>query len=96
MKDNKHIQAIPQDILTQAQTKISEVKALLAPYIVALTPSERHELPKMGEKTISFVEKAFDFARQNPNLVPPYLDMTAFGTDFEDAHGLWTLVNSIR
>jgi hypothetical protein len=96
MKDNRHAQAIPQDILTQAQTKINEVKTLLAPYIVALTPSERHELPKMGEKTISFVEKAFDFAQQNPNLVPPYLDMTAFGTDFDDAHGLWTLVNSIR
>jgi hypothetical protein len=95
MKDNRHVQAIPQDVLTQAQTKINEVKTLLAPYIVALTPSERHELPKMGEKSISFVEKAYDFARQNPNLVPPYLDMTAFGTDFEDAHGLWTLVNSI-
>jgi hypothetical protein len=82
--------------LTQAQTKINEVAALLAPYIVALTPAERHELPKMGPKTISFVEKAYDFAQQNPNLVPPYLDITAFGTDFGDAHGLWTLVNSIR
>jgi hypothetical protein len=96
MKDNKHVQAIPQDVLTQAQTKINEVATLLAPYVVALTPAERHELPKMGEKTIGFVEKAYDFAKQNPNLVPPYLDMTAFGTDFGDAHGLWTLVNSIR
>jgi hypothetical protein len=42
------------------------------------------------------VEKAYNFAQQNPNLVPPYLDMAAFGTDFGDAHGLWTLVNSIR
>jgi hypothetical protein len=96
MKDNKHVQAIPQDVLTQAQTKINEVAALIAPYVVALTPAERHELPKMGEKTISFVEKAYDFAQQNPNLVPPYLDITAFGVDFGDAHGLWTLVNSIR
>jgi hypothetical protein len=96
MKDNRHVQSIPQDVLTQAQSKINEVKTLLASYIVALTPSERHELPKMGEKTISFVEKAYDFAQQNPNLVLPYLDMTAFGTDFEDAQGLWTLVNSIR
>jgi hypothetical protein len=31
---------------------------------------ERHELPKMGEKIIGFVEKAYDFAKQNPNLVP--------------------------
>jgi hypothetical protein len=96
MKDNKHVQAIPQDVLTQAQTKINEAAALLAPYIVALTPAERHELPKMGEKTIGFVEKAYDFAKQNPNLVPPYLDIAAFGVDFGDAHGLWTLVNSIR
>jgi hypothetical protein len=96
MKDNKHAQAIPQEILTQAQAKIDEVKALLASYMIAITPVERHELPKMGEKTISFVEKAYDFAKQNLNLVPPYLDMNAFGVDFEDAHGLWTLVNSIR
>jgi hypothetical protein len=49
----------------------------------------------MGEKTIGFVEKANDFAKQNPNLVPPYLEMSAFGTDFTDAHGLWTLHNMV-
>ncbi|MDR1400354.1 MAG: hypothetical protein LBJ41_10565 [Treponema sp.] len=78
------------------QTKIDEAKALLAPYALALTPVERRELPKMGEKTIGFVEKAYDFARQNPGLVPPYLDLDAFGVDFADAHGLWTLLNSVR
>jgi hypothetical protein len=31
MKDNKHVQAILEDILPQAQTKIDEVKTLLAP-----------------------------------------------------------------
>jgi hypothetical protein len=96
MKDNQHIQTIPSTILAQAQTKIDEVITLLAPYVLALTPSERHELPKMGEKTIGFVEKAYDFARQNPNLVPPYLDVDAFGIDFGDAHGLWTLLNTIQ
>ena len=63
---------------------------MLAPYILALPPAERHGLPKMGEKTISFVEKAYDFAGQNPGLVPPYLEIDAFGVDFSDAHGLWT------
>jgi hypothetical protein len=94
MKDNQHIQAVPRDVLTQAQAKMQEVQTLLAPYMLALTPSERHELPKMGEKTIGFVEKAYDFARQNPNLVPPYLDIDAFGADFNDAHDLWTLHNA--
>jgi hypothetical protein len=96
MKDNQHIQAIPSTVLTQTQAKIDEAKTLLAPYILALTPAERRELPKMGEKTIAFVEKAYDFARQNPNLVPPYLDMAAFGVDFSDAHGLWTLLNTVE
>jgi hypothetical protein len=82
--------------MAQAQTKIDEARELLGPYLLALTPAERHELPKMGEKTIGFVEKAYDFALKNPNLVQAYLDMGAFGADFSDAHGLWTLLNSIQ
>jgi hypothetical protein len=96
MKDNQHTQSIPAAVLAEAQTKIDEVKALLTPYMLALTPTERRELPKMGEKTISFVEKAYDFARQNPKLVPPYLEVDAFGIDFSDAHGLWTLLNTVQ
>jgi hypothetical protein len=95
MKENSHVQAIPQDILTQTQTKIQEALTFLTPYLLALTPAERQGMPKMGEKTISFVEKAYDFAKQNPNLVPPYFEMTAFGTDFTDAHGLWALHNLV-
>jgi hypothetical protein len=62
MKENQHVQVIPSTVLTEAQTKIDEVIALLAPFMLALTPTERQGLPKMGEKTIGFVEKAYDFA----------------------------------
>jgi hypothetical protein len=96
MIDNQHTQAIPSVVLDQAQAKIEEIQTLLAPYMLALTPEERRELPKMGAKTLSFVEKAYDFARQNPNLVPPYLEIDAFGVDFGDAHGLWTLLNTVQ
>jgi hypothetical protein len=96
MKENKHTQTIPSTVLAQAQEKIDEAKALLTPYLLALTPAERRELPKMGEKTIGFVEKAYDFAQKNPSLLPPYLDLGAFGADFADAHGLWTLLNSVQ
>jgi hypothetical protein len=61
-----------------------------------LTPAERHGLPRMGEKTISFVEKAYDFAQRNSGLVSPYMVIDAFGVDFADAHGLWTLLNSVQ
>jgi hypothetical protein len=62
----------PSTVLTQVQTKINEAAALFAPYLIALTPTERHKLPKMGEKTTAFVKKAHDFVRQNPALVPSY------------------------
>ncbi len=95
MKDNKHSQAIPESTLAQAQAKIAEAATLLQPYMLALTPTERHELPKMGPKTLNFVEKSHEFAHENPTLVPPYLKMEDFDVDFADAHGLWTLNNRI-
>jgi hypothetical protein len=96
MNNNQHIQAIPSTVLAAAQTKIDEALTALGPYLLALTPGERRELPKMGEKTIGFVEKAFDFARQNPNLLPAYFSADEFGVDFGVAHGLWTLLNTVQ
>ena len=96
MKANKHNQAIPSEVLDQAQAKIVEVATLLKPYLLALTPTERHELPKMGPKTLNFVEKSHEYAHENPSLIPPYLEIGEFDTDFADAHGLWTLYNHIR
>ncbi|GHU01117.1 hypothetical protein FACS1894147_00360 [Spirochaetia bacterium] len=96
MKMNRHQEQIPPAVLEAAQGKVNELLVLLAPYVSTLTPDERRGMAKMGRKTFSFVEKAYEFAKQNPPLCPPYLDMAAFGSDFADAHGLWTLLNTIH
>ncbi|MDR1370061.1 MAG: hypothetical protein LBJ72_08070 [Dysgonamonadaceae bacterium] len=90
--ENKHAVFIPTDVLTQVQNLVKQANALLLPYVTSLTPTERRTMAKMGEKTLSFVEKAHEFATQNLNLVPPFLDMTAFNTDFADAHNLWSVL----
>jgi hypothetical protein len=46
----------------------------LLPFLINLTNDEKKALPKMGEKSVSFVEKSLDYAQANPKLVPPYLD----------------------
>jgi hypothetical protein len=94
--EDKHSFMIPAEILTQVQGLVNQANALLLPYVTPLTPAERHTMAKMGEKTLSFVEKAHDFALQNPNLCPPYLDTKAFDIDFGDAHNLWTLLVSTQ
>ena len=96
MRENKHSQAIPENTLQQARDKIAEVAVLLKPYLLALTPEQRHELPKMGPKTLNFVEKAHEYAHENTDLVPPYLKLDDFDIDFKDAHGLWTLYSHVR
>jgi hypothetical protein len=94
MKQNNHSQAIPEAVLQEAQTKLDEVNALLSPYETALTPDERRSTLVMGDKSLGFVEKAFEFAQQNPTLVPPFLDMAAFAIDKSDAVKLRTLRNT--
>jgi hypothetical protein len=56
MKENTHTQVIPQNVLTQAQTKIQEVLTLLTPCVLALTPSERQGMLKMGKMGVLNVE----------------------------------------
>lgn len=55
----------------------------MMPFLINLTPEEKHELPKMGDKTIAFVERAIQLAQQNPNLIPPYLNVDEMKRDFE-------------
>jgi hypothetical protein len=90
--DNKHSVVIPADVVAQVKNLLQQANSILLPYAVSLTPLERRTIAKMGEKTLSFVEKAHESAVENPKFVPPFLDMAAFNTDFTDAHNLWSLL----
>ncbi|MDR1400541.1 MAG: hypothetical protein LBJ41_11515 [Treponema sp.] len=96
MKNDRHKDAIPEAVLTQVYGQIEAVKTALKPYTLALTPQERRSLLKMGDRSLAFVEKAHDYAHDNPDLVPSYLDIDDFDKDFSDAHGLWRLHTEIH
>jgi hypothetical protein len=89
--DNKHVTPIPPEVLAQAQANIDAANAVLAPYLLPLTPAERHDLPKMGDKTLSFVEKAQDYTHHYPQLCPSYLNVAEFDVDMTDATKLRTV-----
>ena len=89
--EDKHVIPIPPQILAQVQSYIDSALAALAPYLLPLTPEERHDLPKMGDKTLSFVEKAQDYAHHYPQLCPSYLDVEEFDTDMSDTTRLRTV-----
>ena len=93
MKDNKHTEPIPEQVITQVHTQLTAILSQLRDYVTPLTPQERHSLLKMGDKSLAFVEKAHDYAVDNPSLVPSFLDMADFEKDWQDAHGLWNVLN---
>ncbi len=64
----------------QVIQKVREIEALL-PFIVNLTLEEKRTLPKMGKKTLAFVERAMGYAQKERDLVPPYLDPLELNSD---------------
>jgi hypothetical protein len=96
MKENYHLQAIPEPVVQQAQGLLDQLNALLSPYEQTLTPEERQSMLSMGDKSVAFVEKAYDLAVQNPPLVPSYLSMSEFELDKTDALRLKTLLNTAQ
>jgi len=51
------------------------------PFLVDLTPEQRHALPKTGDKRQSFVEAALRLVVENPDVVPPAFDVEEFKRD---------------
>ncbi|MBA3929959.1 MAG: hypothetical protein C0521_10285 [Xanthomonas sp.] len=49
--------------------------------LIALTPEERLELVKMGDKSRAFCEKALEVAGQHAGLMPRDFDIEAFRQD---------------
>ncbi|MDR2887918.1 MAG: hypothetical protein LBV26_07970 [Bacteroidales bacterium] len=81
---NLHYRSIPDEVIEQANLKADEIKALLAPYVLPLTADQRKGMLKMGERSLSFVDKAFELARINPTLRPAFISVDDLGFDLHD------------
>lgn len=82
MSDSNRISlSIPQEIVEQAKQLYVQANQLLAPYLINLTPDERIQLPKMGEKSIPFVTKGNEYLKTPGAPIPPYLNVEELDID---------------
>ena len=79
---------IDDEALKNIQTGLDMINANL-PKLITLTAEQRQTLPKMGDKTVAFVNKSLEYARQNPQVVPSYLNMEEFAKDVEAVNKLF-------
>lgn len=73
MLQNRISVDIPQSTLDAIKQTVDSLKSQLS-FLQALTPEERMTMPKMGDKSRAFVEKALEVASQNPELLPRYFN----------------------
>ena len=71
------------------QAKLDEIIALLKkaeeliPKLISLSVQQRRESFKMGDGSIPFVQKAYEEAKNNANLVPSFVNMNELKKDID-------------
>jgi hypothetical protein len=83
---------IPAETLSKVKANLQECAELLKPYLIALTPEDRQNLPKMSDKTMPFVEKVLDYAATNPEFAPAYLSVPELKIDMAAFNDLMSLL----
>ena len=63
--------------------------------MVDLTPEDRRSLPRMGDKSRTFVNKALEIAVQNPDFLPRSFDIDELKKDVELFEGIYPIWQAI-
>lgn len=73
---------------------LAEIRERL-PFLLNLTAEERQALPKMGERSRSFVDEALALARDNPDLIPDDFDLEDLEEDIALYDGLQPILFAV-
>ncbi len=79
---------LSEEELNAINSALDTLEKILLPKTISLAPEMRHELQKMGDKTISFVEKAFEYGDRNHDFVPKFIEMEEA---WKDLNGVKTI-----
>ena len=81
-----------QQILAAIQT----LQEFLGQRLIALTPDQRQDIPKMSDKTLPFVEKVMAYARSDAQFVPVYMQVDELQIDLEAVRDLTTFLRPLE
>ena len=87
---------IPDEVANEVNEALAQITNLLQPYLIALTPEQRHDIPKMNDRTVPFVEKTLAYAQSSPQFAPPYMDVKALDMDMKVHGQLMPLLRTVK
>ncbi len=88
--------SIPVEQEQAILAKIEELKALLPTGLITLTEEEKHAMPKMGDKTVAFVEKCIDSAARNAAVLPSFVNLDELKKDFNSHQALNHIIRALN
>lgn len=91
MENNLSI-TIPPDDLQAVKAALQQIQTIMAPYVVALTPEQRKDLPKVNDGTEPFMEKIMEYAVGNPQFLPAYVILGELQKDWDVFSGILPLL----
>ena len=68
--------------ITQLDQAVETITKVLGSKLATLDPERRKELLSMGDKTVAFVEKSFEYADMYTKYLPEYIDLPESKIDF--------------
>ena len=81
MTNNIQVVILPADA-EAIETHTAALEVLLNKYVKPLSPTQREEGLKFGDKTGAFVDKVMDHAAQSPDTIPPGTDLPEVLRDY--------------
>ncbi len=87
---------ISETEMATISTAIETLRSTLMPHLRTLAIKERHKMLKLGDKSIAFVQRSFDYGVQYKHLVPGFLAMEAFGLDLKATSTLQQMLGALE
>jgi hypothetical protein len=81
--------------VTQILAKLNEVRELM-PFAVGLSSRDRLTYPALGSKGTQFVQRSLESMRQNPSLVPAFVDVKSIESSYTMYNNLLGIVESVQ
>ncbi len=80
--DNRVSAVLTAQDVTDILGSVAAIGAKL-PFLINLSPQERRELPKMGDKSIGFDDKCRAYMGSHPEFIPGFVDVAEVNKDRE-------------